>query len=310
MANPAYTAVPATRPFKVPRKLKIIVGVMVVCAAAGLLGLAAAAKKKTAAAPPGRYAGFATLVANNYLAGTPLDVPTAQGLDSTLGRLSQAAAGDASVRQPDVNTVAMGASRAVFESAVDQTVKGVGLVETDTFLVEYKNGSVGRLAVVVDGTANGPELGALPSLLPPSQPPPANPPVATGVPVGQLTSSLPGGVQFQVDQWATDYAANNETGLYTLTGDTANRTYRGLGGFQVVGNPVIVSSTEPEANHRLASRLVVTITVTFQSTATSTVVTSASYDLLLENLQDHLPNIVAWGPAGSGAALAPFENGR
>ena len=46
-----YEIYPAPKPFKVPRKLKIIVVVMLLCAMGGLAGLASAAGKTKQAAP-------------------------------------------------------------------------------------------------------------------------------------------------------------------------------------------------------------------------------------------------------------------
>lgn len=313
MTTTAMTAVPATRPLTLPRKLKVTVGVMVFCAFLGAVGFIVGVSKRPAAATPGRYVGFATLVADNYLAGKPLDVPAATGIDTQLGRLTQAQV-SAQASQPDSHVAPIPVANVTFESAVDHAVTAKGKatgrsVETDTFLVQYTDGTVGQLAVVVDGTSAGPELGALPTLLPGPPRAPAVNPVGSGVPVAQLADALPSGLQFQVNQWAAAFAADNQVALYQLTGDTATATFRGLGGYQVVGTPQIVSATEPGTSKNPAKSMVVTITMVMQSTSQPTVVASTSYDLLVDNLQNHLPNIVAWGPAGSGGTLIPFENG-
>lgn len=295
---------PRPRPFKVPTKLKVIVGVMVVCALLGLVGFVASSRKHAVTSGP-RYEGFAALVAQNYLDGHPLNVARAQGLTTSLGRQLVITAKQSGTKVAVTTTPApFGVVAVAFDRATDVFSKS-GTIETDYFWVEYKDGSVGELAVVVHGTPSGPVLGAPPSLLPIMHARTTQTVVASGV--AHSGTAIPPGFVKQIDAWASAYAAGNGTALYTLTGDTAKAVYRGLGGYRVEGEPVIVSST-PWTARRPPKTVVVTIDVMFQSVKNPKVVAESSFDLLLDNLTNAYPSIAAWGPPGSGPNLVPFQN--
>lgn len=303
-----YELYPRPRPFKAPVKLKVIVGVMVACTFLALVVVVAFARKKEAASGP-FYEGFAQMVATNYVDGHPLDISRAQGLTTSLGRMPPSAAGKSKATPKAATTstvpVSLGADAVSFDKATDDSTKS-GVVETDYFWVEYDNGNLGLVAVVVHGSKSGPVLGAPPSLLPAPIQITTSTVVATGKPVAG-GNSLSSEFVSQIDKWASAYASGDSTALYTLTGDTLKAHFRGLGGYKVLGNPVIVSSTA-WTSKKPPKKLVVTIDVTMQSKKDPDVVVQSSYDLLLVNLTDAYPNVAAWGPAGSGASLTPYEN--
>jgi hypothetical protein len=301
---------PEPQPFKTPRKLKIIVAVMVVSALGGLAGVAAASQKKKAPSTGPQYEGFAVLVAQNYVAGRSLDVPVASGVTTSLGRLSQAATqtnqGSVSGSQPSSTVKPLKVAQVSFESSTDTTTKATGTVETDTFWLEYENGSIGQLAVVVNGGPHGPALGALPTLMP-GPPAGSATPVQTGLPLDQQASPLPHNIIYQVGQWATAFVSNDKQALYQVTGDTSSQTFTGIGGYTLVGNPTIVSSSPYNAKHP-PKTLTVTVQLTMVSKTDPTVLTRSSYDVVVTSLSNAYPNVVAWGPPGSGSTLVAYQN--
>ena len=191
-----------------------------------------------------------------------------------------------------------------FYSATD-TPAGKDTVETDTFLLEYVDGSLAALDVVSTARQRS---GARRSPGPAAVARPLIVGVQAGapVPVASLDAPLSAGLQFRVNQWAQAYARDNGTTLYQVTGDTSSRTYPGIGGLKVVGAPTITDSTQD--GPKQPARLVVTVELTLESTSTSSVVEQVSYDLLITDLGHKYPNVVAWGPPGSGSTLTPYEN--
>lgn len=308
-----YEIYPAPKPFRVPRKLKIIVVVMLLCAMGGLAGLASAAGKTKQPAPgTPTYLGYAQLVAQNYVSGHPLGLPVASGLTTALGRSTQEAAtsqqsqSTGTSTQPSTTVAPLNVAYLSFVSGNDRAASG-GTIETDTFVIEQEDGSLSQLVVVLSGQGSKvPTLGAAPTLLPESSAS-AGGAVQTGVSAASSQNSVPTKVVSQVNAWATAFTTSNHD-LYIVTGDTANRSYNGITGYKLVGNPLIVSST-PYDPAKPATSIELTVQLTLQSTSNPAVVTTSTYDLLADNLNDALPSIAAWGPPGSGSSLVPFQNG-
>src|SRR5579875_535486 len=221
-----WTALPAPRQVRLPRAVRVAIAVMVGCTLLSLAALGAAGRARAGQPATGRWLGFATLVAENYVAGHQLQVPLAAGLDPGLGRLSQAAssgqlpgmapASTALVPLPVVHLAPM--------SSTD-VARGRDTIETDVFGLELTDGTLLELAVVVDGTPRGPVLADVPSLLAGPAASPQRPPVQSGVPAAQAQEQLPSGVVAQVGRWAQAYAADDEQTLYELTGDSTPRRY-------------------------------------------------------------------------------------
>ena len=311
-----YEIYPAPKPFKVPRKLKIIVTIMVICALAGLAGLSAAAKKQKApASATPVYLGYAQMVAQNYVSGSSLGLPVSGNLTTSLGRLTQSAAASSSgtssgsTSQPSSTVVPLNISYLAFAYGSD-VQKGTTTVETDTFLLDEEGGTIEQLVVVLSGEGSKvPTLGAAPTLLP-GNPSTAGGAVMTGDSTSSTQSPPPQSVQTQVDAWAQAFTnpSNSFSDLYTITGDTQNRSYRGLTGYKLIGNPLIISST-PYNQQKPPTSLQLTVEMKLQSTTNAAIVTTSSYDVLVDNLSDARPNVSAWGPPGSGPTLVPFQNG-
>jgi hypothetical protein len=305
-----FTTFPKSKPLKLPRKLKVIIAIMLVCAFLGVVSLGT--KSNVPSTKAGlTYVGFATLVIDNYVAGHVLDVPLASGLSSTLGRESAVGSG----ASQSIVTGKASSSTAIqplpvqafsFLSGTDKNVSKTLTIETDTFLLEYTNGSLSDLDIVVYGTPSGPELAALPALLPASKGPGALTEAGAPIPVESLNQPLSAGLQTRVNQWAKAYVSNSQVALYQATGDTQNVTFHGLGGFNLIGDPVITMATQD--GPRIPTTMVLTVEMTLQSTSDNNVIEQVSYDLLVTGLSNQYPNIVAWGPPGSGSSLTPYEN--
>lgn len=278
---------------------------MTVCALMGPLALVVAASKAKVQIPsytgPGPDVGISQAVVSDMIAGRPTDIPRAKGVPADLGRLaldqllSNSEKGAADSIQPVAATdVAWVASKQGEFFGTSE--------ETDTFFVAGKTTAF-DVSVIIINTAKGPVLGALPSILP-----------ASAAHSGSISYLAPpiriagarglGRLDGQIDRWAQAYASGNGADLASVAQD-ASHIYRGLGGFTVVGTPSITSW------YKLSSKpvqMIVQVTVTMQSDKSPDAVVSSSYDLLVGNLAAALPAIEAWGPAGSGPSLYPYEN--
>ena len=313
MSVATYTTFPAPKPLKLPRKLKIVVAIMVFAALAGLVSLVSKSKSPSASSDGPKYVGFATLVAQNYVSGHVLDVPMVAGLSSTIGRLSavgsgavQQDSGQSTQQQQDSTVQPLAVSNVAFYSGKDVSTGKTSVVETDKFLLEYTDGSLGSLEIVVDGTASGPELAALPSVGPNPDQASSGTAAQAPVPIANLNKPLSSGLIYQIGQWAQAYASNDGTALYVVTGDSGSQSFSGLGGWKVLGTPQEISATQDTGKD--VTQIVVTVELTLQSTSNASVIEQSEYDLLVTNLLHKYPNVVAWGPPGSGSALTPYEN--
>lgn len=253
-------------------------------------------------------------VAIDYLDAIPTNVPTATGIDPSLGRLKIGASG-----------VASGPAAAIPYTSINlyssnqlppDTGGGVGRV-IDTFLVQG-TAAVGApvtvsavnasappppaffLSVTMRGTPSGPQIATLPSFGPAIFQSVTNPALDwSGYPQATLTS----GATSQIDTWALAYTTNNETGLYQLTGDPTQHIYYGMpGSWNLIGEPKVTSATTR------GQQALVQVQMTIAPTATPNAVINESFDLLLAQIDRPLPPIVAWGPAGTGWNLTPFTN--
>ena len=314
MTAEQYEIYPAPRPFKVPRKLKIIVIVMLICALAGLAGLVSATgNKKVSPSGSPKYLGYAQLVAQNYVKGHPLNLPVSGSLTNSLGRQSQqTGAGSTTAVAPGgslSNTIVpLDVSYITFLSGTDSTNSKSGLViETDYFLIEDSSGNVAQLIVVMNGNGNSkPTLGAAPTLFPGVNGSSGGA-VTTGITTQSSQTPLPASVISQVGVWAKAFTSSNHD-LYIVTGDTTKRSYKGITGYSLVGTPLIISAT-PYDSAKPPTSVQLTVQLTLQSTADPTIVTTSEYDLLITSLTNALPDVSAWGPPGSGPSLVIYQNG-
>ncbi len=292
----------------VRRRTKILVGVMVgwVIIMTIVAGAASSASSKDAKllkqalarpipAPPPTYYAQAQQVAVDYLNATPTPVPVATGLPANLDRVALDATGTLT------NTPAAPipySSIAPYSSQYLGSAKSGDQRVVDQMLVD-SNGTTYVLTVVFIPTKQGPVVANLPSLAPAH---------LEGTPQQPLNwstyaqANLSPGAISQITTWAQAYASNDETTLYQLTGDPNSHLYLGLGNWVVQGTPTVVSATT-RGNSAL-----VQVQVSMAEKGHPTIVVTNAYDLLMQDVNRPLPPIVAWGPAGSGWSLTPYQN--
>jgi hypothetical protein len=260
-----------------------------------LLALAVAAGGRT---PPavtsavGHDRAFAELAAQDYLAARPTALPYAQGLDPSLGRNGTTSSSDAA---------APIAVRSLAWRSADEGRVGNQPYEIDTFVVAT-DGALWHLSVEVIDSGAGPVIGADPSLAPdPTAPADVAATLAYG-PVGEGGQSTLGpGATRQVQAWAQAYADGDGATLYRLTGDTRSDTYPSLQGW--VYDRVSVGASTVKAG-----AAVVQVQVAMHEVNDPSQSLTCGYDLLLGHLGQSLPFVQAWGPAGSGPTLVPYQN--
>ena len=305
------TARPRELPFhKVAEiRTKVVVALILVAALMGPIALVVAATSKPASAPPaanamGAEEPMAAIAASDFLAGRATTLPLASGVDPYFGRQTPATgAGTASTA-----AVPIPHSSIVWSQTTDGDIGGQSY-ELDTFLVISGTTRYDLCVQVVDVPGVGPVIGADPTLTLSNMEVVAAGSGPAGLDYsalqGKKPESVPASATSSADRWATDYVQNDQSDLYNLTGDTADHTYYGLSGW------TLVSVTIPQsiATGNLA---VLEVEVTMQSTDLGTkqpVTVTCDYDILENNVTtQEKPNVVAWGPAGSGPTLYPYMN--
>jgi hypothetical protein len=105
----------------------------------------------------------------------------------------------------------------------------------------------------------------------------------------------------RVQQWAQAFVTGDAVALAEVTGDTLGRQFQAMGGFQNGGVEVVTAVAKP-SGEELVVRARVRLVRANQFN------TSAEYDLLVTGYTTSDPKVVAWGPAGSGPVLAPYQN--
>ncbi len=170
------------------------------------------------------------------------------------------------------------------------------------------NGSLVTIDVTI-GIADLADLASPPILMAP--PSIGNAP-ATGVAANAPSLKNSGWQSVSLDQtvmqylslFAQDWSSNNSIGLKQIVGDKSPSTsYSGLaGGWQFVSNTlqVLWAYTNPSGD------VVAEATWMVQN---NNVVSQETLDLLIQGWQSGLPSVVAWGPAGTGTQLKPYQNG-
>jgi hypothetical protein len=154
---------------------------------------------------------------------------------------------------------------------------------------------------VRDGVST-PALGAVPSLA-------AYDPHRDGPAVDPLdwdvvyeTEAAPEALEGRIREWAEAYASDDRRTLLELTADQRNGIeYVGLGGWSA--SEVDVGGVFRRSDGLSGVHVEVTL-----ASGDDAVATTAAFDLLVDNAGASLPEIVAWGPAGTALELAPREN--
>lgn len=306
MKSPRLTAVPARRSSAPVLKIRLalVLGGLAFCAAMGLFStvawLTAAPEPPDLAGMLAQGRGVAEVAARDYLAARPQSVPVADELDPNLGLDADPANPSkplaySSLAWDGFSRHEVGADR--FEQ--HRFVVVVPAAKADGPNDKPQPPRTYLLTVTVLLTPDGPVLAASPALSP----------LPTGAKVKPLNYTrykqveLSPAARAQIDDWARAYAADDGRGLYTVTGDTdQTRTYRGLGGF-TAATPVAIDSAVALGDQE---NLVVRARV--RLTSAEGFAADAEFDLLIGAATSGRPNVLAWGPAGSGAELVPFGN--
>jgi len=239
--------------------------------------------------PPAQLEAAAQTAAVDYLQAQSYPLPLAQGLSRYLGR---------NYTDPTSDQTQVGAPISVVSLSVYK-IQYEGSVVLVQLLAEPAQGS--ELLVVVPMQMRGqvPVLVGYPSLLPYTAAV-AAPPAITAAPT-QGVSPLPAGAQSQLDAWAQAWATNNQAQLYSLSGDTSNQTFYGLGGWTLQQPPQVVQ-TQQRGDQEL-----VTVVLTLAAQSNPSQVLQTPYQVLLQPVGQPLPDVVAWGPAGVGWGLRPYQ---
>lgn len=288
---PRLAAVPAARSRAAVLKVRffILLGFMVAMSLLGLVSAFAWFTQKPpvidlrADDPQGR--GLAEVVAEGYVSGFTIPVPTAAGV---VFKPSTPVETQGEISWEGFSTFTLGGSR----------------TELHRFLFVRKTGTdplkpvleLMRLSVLVAVPAGGnPVLAAQPQFAPASW---ASSDVVTDY--SDLESvALPPSAQDQIQAWATAWAAGDSETLRLLTGDaTPGVRYVGLGGYQVKSARVVSALLAGQDAFLVRARIVL-------SGANESIL-EMDMDLTVKSASTGLPNVVGWGPAGSGI-LSPAD---
>jgi hypothetical protein len=177
-------------------------------------------------------------------------------------------------------------------------------VETHRFLVGTPSGPFVLAVPLVETGGRGPALGALPSLepfVPDADAAQADPldwstTFETARPSATLTE--------RIGEWARAFATDDRRELLEISGDGRNGIeYVGLGAWTVTGEPE-VGGLFTRADGAAGTHVVLALAAANDPAVT----TQVSFDLLVRHAGEPLPEIVAWGPAGSALTLTPYQN--
>lgn len=195
-------------------------------------------------------------------------------------------------------------------------------MESHTFTVLASTGQLYRVCVVTATTAAGGTFAvADPALVAVA---PAE--VGATVPSWQtLTPTTPtDGVKTAINAWATAYTSGDPGSLLQVTGDPDNgHSYMPLTGVRLAGVTApqaaeVWGDTEPDSAEDVPPAMVVRVEAGLYwldrgETAVpgdvgSDRLSPVAFDVLVERADTASPVVVAWGAAGSGELLTPYQN--
>ncbi len=305
------TAIPRefSDPRRFTRRFRIILAAVAFAAISGPVGCMAAVANRpqeTAAPLVARHGDYAAVVAQSFLDGEPLPVPAARGLGSDAGR---SAVEDRTVIGGDDPPPAPIPHSWVIPMDPEVAVIPLGAekqrtVETHRFLVGTPSGPFVLAVPLVETGDRGPALGALPSIepfVPDADAADADPldwsaAFETARPSATLDE--------RIGEWARAFAGDDRRRLLEISGDGRNGIeYIGLGSWTVTGEPD-VGGLFTRADGAAGTHVVLALAAADDPAVT----TRASFDLLVRHADEPLPEIVAWGPAGSALTLTPYQN--
>lgn len=244
---------------------------------------------------PPNEVGIAQQAAVEFLDAKNATVPLAQGVPPDLGRVYADASKGISVHGKAIPYYGLVLYKTEYYNSPGQS--NYRLV--DQFLVGV-GGATYELSVPIIDDNNNPSIANFLTFAPFN--PPASGSQLNWSNYSQIT--LTSGETQQIQQWVTAYLTDDTTQLYELTGDTSsNHVYGGLTGWALVGSPSIVSASQNNNN-----QVLVQVDVPMAPSSDQKNVTVGAYDILLGNVNVPIPYVVAWGPAGVGWHLKPYQN--
>jgi hypothetical protein len=295
------TAIPRefSSPKRFTRRFRLIVALVAFAAVSGPVGCMAAVANRPDDTPPpaeAHHQDYAAVVAQSYLDGQPLPVPVARGLGEDAGRapLEAPAAVDGQEPAPAPIPHSWVIPMAAEVATVPVAEGRPRTVETHRFLVGAPQGPFVLAIPLVEARGTGPALGALPSLEPFVTD--ADAPALDGLDWGDVyaTERASNTLRERIAEWADAFAGD----------DRRNGVeYVGLGAWRTDGEPEVgglFTRADGSAGTHVAIALV--------AEDDPAVTTRIGFDLLVRNAGEPLPEIVAWGPAGSALTLAAYEN--
>jgi hypothetical protein len=293
------------------KRFWVVVGLLVTAALAGVASLVAQVARSTpepVTAPEIYFQPEATIAARAYLDGVAPPFAVATGVGDALVPDAELAAG-----RPTGDDPARGPIPHRDLTWLDAELIFVPYGQDDHRAVEIHRFLVGTDAApfvltvsMVEAVRDGvstPALGAVPSLAAydPQRDVPAVDPLDWDV--VYETEAAPEALEGRIGEWAEAYATDDRRTLLELTADQRNGVeYVGLGGWSASEIDVGGVFRRPDG---LSG---VHVEVTLTSGDDDAVSTTASFDLLVDNAAASLPEIVAWGAAGTALELAPHEN--
>jgi hypothetical protein len=305
------TAIPRefSNPRRFTRRFRVILAGVAFAAVSGPIGCVAAVANRPNDTPPPpvpRHQDYAAVVAQSYLDGEPLPVPVARGISADAGRV---AADDPAVIGGDEPRPAPIPHTWVIPMSAELATVPVGAddhrtVETHRFLVGTPSGPFVLAVPLVETRGSGPALGALPSLEPfvPDSAAADMDPLdwSTAYDTAKPTTTL----EERIGEWAEAFATDDRRRLLEITGDGRNGVeYVGLGSWDLAGEPQ-VGGLFTRGDGSAGTHVELALTAADDPAVT----TRISFDLLVRHAGEPLPEIVAWGPAGSALTLTAYEN--
>lgn len=249
---------------------------------------------------PTQVAGFASSVAETYLAGECTNLPVADGVDRCFGRTR--------------DQVGVGFPHETVELVRTETttVPGSGPSLATAYITTFNVTSgerVYELAVtattvrLTETSADYPVLAAAPSLIPAKVAPTDR---IDALDYREFNQSLavPVPVRAKVEQWVNAYATDDQTQLRLIVGGGPDAPYPGLGGMEVLRSTAESMWQRQDGDH------VVRVGVVLTSPSANGVVLSSEFDLLVSQANTNDPRVVAWGAAGSGPTLTTYMNNQ
>ena len=110
-------------------------------------------------------------------------------------------------------------------------------------------------------------------------------------------SQVPDTLRSRLADWASFWASDDRPRLQSTTGDSRTSVeYKGLGGFSSTGISVLAALPQESGNWLLRVRVALTGPNSFG--------TEVDMDITVAGVDQASPQVVAWGPAGSGVLLS------